>query len=330
MAEKILRKSNEDKQVKTENIYKIIPNSKFLEAGVYFGHRTQQWNPKMKKFIHSKRRGIHILDVSKTSKALEWAYKIINAAAAKGATFIFVGTKKHAKEIVKEQAQRTNSYYVTERWLGGTLTNSKTIFSRVRRLFDLEKMAENNFEGYTKKEGIEFKKELSKLQKNFEGIREMKTQPNFMIVVDPNVDRIAVKEARDKGVKIIGILDSDANPDFVDLGIPANDDSIKSISLILTVLADAIVNAKGGKDLFAYQDEANIILPEDKKIDSPQRSHFNNTRFDQSSSREHRDSWRRNSQNTSQNQEQSQRPYKRTYNKDSRETLDKKTKEEVK
>ncbi|OYD26419.1 SSU ribosomal protein S2P [Mycoplasma testudineum] len=252
---------------------KIVSNELLLKAGIYFGHKTQVWNPKMAKFIHSKRKGIHILDVSKTIKAIEFAYKIVNEYAQKGATFIFVGTKKHAKEIVKEQALRTNSFFVSERWLGGTLTNQATIFKQLKKLTELEAAQAAGFPERTKKEALNDERALLKLQKNFEGIREMRRQPAFMIVVDPNNDTIAVQEARKKGVKIIGIVDSDGDPDLVDLPIPANDDSVKSIRLILTILADAIVQAKGGVVELAYQNkeeydlgenEAEVKKPEDR------------------------------------------------------------------
>lgn len=247
-----------------EEEIKIVPNNLVLMAGLYFGHKTQMWNPKMAKFIHSKRKGIHIIDVAKSIKALELTYKIINHSASKGAKFIFVGTKKHARAVVKEQALRSNSFYVAERWLGGTLTNNSTIFSRIKRLEHLEALKANNFATYTKKESVALEKELVKLEKNFDGIRLMKRQPNFMIVVDPVADKIAVTEARKKGVKIIGIVDTNGDPDLVDLAIPANDDSVKSIRLILTVLADAIVTAKGGTALLAYQNNENYNLANEK------------------------------------------------------------------
>ncbi|MGL5590449.1 MAG: 30S ribosomal protein S2 [Metamycoplasmataceae bacterium] len=241
----------------------IVSTKKLLEAGTYFGHRKSQWNPKMAPYIHTQKMNTHIIDVSKTQKSLELAYKLIYKAAQKGATFIFVGTKRQAKEVIKEQALRTNSAYVSERWLGGTLTNNKTIFSRVRAMEDLEKLEERNFEGYTKKEGILKKKELEKLQKNLQGIRNMNSTPQFMIIADPMDDLIAIKESRKRNVKIIGIIDTDCDPELVDLGIPANDDSIKSLNLIITILADAIVEAKNGTVKFAYQPDDKIVLPVD-------------------------------------------------------------------
>ena len=241
----------------------IVSIKKLLEAGTYFGHRKSQWNPKMAPYIHTQKMNTHIIDVSKTQKSLELAYKLILKAAKKGASFIFVGTKKQAKDTIKEQALRTNSAYVNERWLGGTLTNNKTIFTRVRAMEDLEKLEERNFEGFTKKEGILKKKELDKLQKNLQGIRNMNSAPQFMIIADPMDDIIAVKESRKRNIKVIGIIDTDCDPELVDLGIPANDDSIKSLNLIITILADAIVEAKNGTVKFAYQPDESIILPVD-------------------------------------------------------------------
>ncbi|VEU59196.1 30S ribosomal protein S2 [Mesomycoplasma neurolyticum] len=259
----IIKKNNKKNVVENEKQVEIISKQKLLEAGTYFGRKASLWNPKMKPFIYTKKMGNHIIDTSKTQKALEFAYKLIYKYASKGASFIFVGTKKQAKKVVEAQAARTNSDYVSERWLGGTLTNSRTIFSRVRYMSDLEKMAESNFPGYTKVEALLKRKELDKLHKNLNGIRNMKQLPQVMIVVDPKLDEIAVKEARKKKVKIISILNTDADPDMVDLGIPANDNSVKSITLIITILADAIVSAKKGVPLFAYQPDEKIVLPED-------------------------------------------------------------------
>lgn len=242
----------------------IVSKDKLLEAGAYFGHKAHAWNPKMKEFIvpNKKNKNAHIIDIMKTQKFLEFAYSLVNKLASKKTSFIFVGTKKQAQNAVKEAAERTNSFYVTERWLGGTLTNNQTIMSRVKKMEELEAKAANEFKGYTKKEAILLQKELDKLHKNLNGIRSMRRLPQVMIVADPNEDNIAVKEAKRKGIKVIGILDTNADPDFVDFGIPANDDSAKCISLIMTILADAIVKAQGGQELFAYQSDDKVILPE--------------------------------------------------------------------
>ncbi|RIV16322.1 30S ribosomal protein S2 [Mycoplasmopsis gallopavonis] len=256
---------------KQETRQPIVSKNKLLEAGAYFGHKSHTWNPKMKDFIVPNRRnkGSHIIDISKTQKYLEFAYTLVNQLASKHAQFIFVGTKKQAREAVKAAAERTKSLYVTERWLGGTLTNNETIMSRVKKMEELEAKAAKNFQGYTKKEAINFQKELDKLHKNLDGIRNMKRLPQVMIVADPNEDEIAVKEARRKKIKVIGILDTNADPDSVDFGIPANDDSAKSITLIMTILADAIVKAQGGQQLFAYQEDEKVVLPDfqSKKVE---------------------------------------------------------------
>ncbi|MGZ9756255.1 30S ribosomal protein S2 [Mycoplasma sp. 394] len=262
---KVEKTNKETKEVK-ENKEKnpIVSRTKLLEAGAYFGHKSHSWNPKMKEYLvpNKMNKGAHIIDIFKTQKYLEFAYSLVNSLAAKNAQFIFVGTKKQARDSVKNAAERTNSFFVTERWLGGTLTNNETIMSRVKKMEELEEKATNNFKGYTKKEALNFKKELDKLHKNLNGIRNMRRLPNVMIVADPLQDEIAVKEARRKGLKVIAILDSNANPDAVDFGIPANDDSSKSINLIMTILADAIAKARGGQQLFAYQDDEKVILPE--------------------------------------------------------------------
>ncbi|MDC8911703.1 30S ribosomal protein S2 [Metamycoplasma hyosynoviae] len=255
----------------------IISREKLLEAGVYFGHRAYQWNPKMKQYIYGKRLGIHIIDISKTQKALEYAYKILYKMCQKSAiSFIWVGTKKHAKKAIEDAAMRTNSVYVNERWLGGTLTNSQTIFKSVKELERLEELQKTEYEGYSKKEGLLFDKKIAKLQKNLNGIRKLATKnslPQVMICASPIDDEIAIKEAAKKGIKIFTINDTNSKPDLSDFVIPANDDSVKSITLILTVLADAICAAKGNPELFAYKKDEEIILPEDPKKD-PNKKNF--------------------------------------------------------
>lgn len=266
----------ENLETEVSNGKEIVSKDKLLEAGVYFGHNKAKWNPNMKPYILMDKKGTHIIDIKKTKKTLEFAYSIVKKFAERGASFIFVGTRKQAKETIKENALRTNSFYVSERWLGGLLTNNRTIFSSVRKMFDLEKMAENNFEGYTKKEGVLFQKQLEKLQKNLSGIKNMKYTPNVMIVADPKADEIAVKEAKKMGIKVIGITDTNVDPSIVDFAIPANDDSIKSVTLIITILADAIAAAKGGKELFAFRPDEEITLPEELKPERPARRTFNN------------------------------------------------------
>lgn len=263
--EKNVKNVNTERQSAPSRRPEIVSRDKMKEAGVYFGTRKAQWNPKMAPYIRGAQRGVHIIDTNKTARALEFAYSMIKKYADKRANFIFVGTKKQAKATIKENALRTNSHYVSERWLGGTLTNNRTIFKRVQRMFELEKMQETDFDGYTKKEGVMFSKELAKLQKNLNGIRNMKFRPNVMIVADPAGDLIAVKEARRLGIKVIGVVDTNVDPSIVDVAIPANDDSVKSLTLIITILADAIVAAKNGEQLYAYKPDAEIVLPADLK-----------------------------------------------------------------
>ncbi|WP_420324376.1 30S ribosomal protein S2 [Mesomycoplasma ovipneumoniae] len=283
-------------EISTENSAEIpiVSKQKLLEAGVYFGHKSSQWHPKMAQFLLKRKRNeTHIIDVLKTQKMLEIAYKLVEKFAQKGTKFIFVGTKKQAKKAIEEQAIRTNSIYVSGRWLGGTLTNSRTILSRLKAMEELEKQTAENFEGYTKKEILSKQKQLAKLQKNLNGIKGLKDVPLFsliMLVADPLKDIIAVKEARKKGIKIIGITDSNVDPSLVDFGIPANDDSTKSITLIFTILADAISSAKGGKKLFAYQPDEQIILPEDPEKEQKQLRFRRNSfdkfeKFDKSKSK---------------------------------------------
>ncbi|WP_051616794.1 30S ribosomal protein S2 [Mycoplasmopsis sturni] len=257
----------EQKQKQTKQSTPIVSKEKLLEAGAYFGHKAKDWNPKMKEFLvpNKKNKGSHIIDLVKTQKYLEFAYSLVNKLASKNASFIFVGTKKQARAAVKAAAERVGAFYVSERWLGGTLTNNRTIMSSVKKMYELEEKKANGYKGYTKKEALDFDKKLEKLHKNLDGIKDMKTLPQVMIVADPIEDEIAVLEAKKRKIKVISLLDSNANPDAVDFGIPANDDSTKSISLIMTVLADAIAKAQGKKQLFAYQPDENIVFETAKK-----------------------------------------------------------------
>ncbi|AZG68566.1 30S ribosomal protein S2 [Mycoplasma struthionis] len=246
----------------------IVSREKLLEAGTYFGHKISQWNPKMKQYIWGKRMGIHIIDIAKTQKHLEYAYKLLFKMAQKQTSFIWVGTKKQAKKAIEQAAQRTNSVYVSERWLGGTLTNSQTIFRSVKELERLEGLQKGGYEGYTKKEGLLMDKKIAKLQKNLGGIRKLAGKvpmPQVMICASPLDDEIAIKEAKKKNLKIISIQDTNTNPDLVDFVIPANDDSVKSITLVTTILADAIAAARNEAQLYAYKSNEEIVLPEDPK-----------------------------------------------------------------
>ncbi len=222
--------------------------SYLLEAGVHFGHQTKRWNPKMKEYIFTSRDDIYIIDLQKTAKKIEEAYAAMKKIAENGGKVLFVGTRKQASEATKEEAIRSESYYVTERWLGGTLTNFKTIRRRVKRLEDIEKMEKDGtFDLLPKKEVIGLKKEYDKLNKLLCGIREMHKLPSAMFIVDPSKEDIAIKEARKLNIPVFGIVDTNCDPDMVDYVIPGNDDAIRAVKLIIGVMANAIVEANGGK-----------------------------------------------------------------------------------
>ena len=219
----------------------VISMNYLLEAGVHFGHQKRRWNPKMKEYIYTTRDDIYIIDLAKTVKKLEEAYGALKTIAEAGGKVLYVGTKKQAQEAVEEAAVRTNMYFMNERWLGGTLTNFKTIRSRIKRLDDIEKMeADGTFDLLPKKEVIKIKKEYEKLNKNLRGIREMKKAPQAMVIVDPRKEENAIKEARILGIPVFGIVDTNCDPDLVDYVIPANDDAVRAVKIILGVLANAI------------------------------------------------------------------------------------------
>ena len=226
----------------------VVSMNNLLEAGVHFGHQTKRWNPKMKEYIFTSRDEIYIIDLQKTAKKIEEAYVALNKIAAEGGKTIFVGTRKQAQEAIKEEALRSDSYYVTERWLGGTLTNFRTIRKRVRRLEEIEKMEQDGtFDLLPKKEVIGLKKEYAKLDKLLCGIRAMDKLPQAMFIVDPQKEEIAIREAHRLNIPVFGIVDTNCDPDVVDYVIPANDDAIRAVKLITGVMANAIVEANGGK-----------------------------------------------------------------------------------
>ena len=239
----------------------IITMKKLLEGGVHFGHHTRKWNPKMGKFIYGARNGIYIIDLAKSAAKIEEAYLALKKIVDENGKVLFVGVKPQCRAVVEEQALRSGSFYITNRWLGGTLTNFKTIQSRIRRLKELEaKELDGSYERLTKKEVALLKKEKEKLSKNLEGIKEMRKVPNALFVIDPNIEHNAVAEARKLNIPVFGIIDTNSNPDLVDYVIPANDDAIRSVSLILAVIADAIVESKGGLPVVAYtKDEGEDI-----------------------------------------------------------------------
>ncbi len=233
---------------------KLVSMNALLEAGVHFGHPTRRWNPKMGKYIYSQRNNIYIIDLAKTIDCLTSAYEALKAIVDKGGKVLFVGTKKQGQEIVMEEALRSGSFYVTNRWLGGTLTNFKTIQQRVRYLRELER---NEQEGMldlrNKKEATKVRKTLAKLTFNLNGIKEMRKLPDAVVVLDPEMDHNAITEAHKLRIPVFGIIDTNADPDLLDYPIPGNDDAVKAIKLLVGILADAVVESKGGVPMYAFQ-----------------------------------------------------------------------------
>ncbi len=226
----------------------VISMKQLLEAGVHFGHQTRRWNPKMAPYIYTERNGIYIIDLQKTVGLIDDAFDAIADVAAQGGTILFVGTKKQAQEAIKTEAERCGMFYVNERWLGGMLTNFKTIQSRIKRLKEIEKMEEDGtFEVLPKKEVIELKKEQDKLEKNLGGIKEMKKLPDAIFVVDPKKEKICVQEARKLHIPLFGICDTNCDPEELDYVIPGNDDAIRAVKLIVAKMADAIIEANQGE-----------------------------------------------------------------------------------
>ena len=235
----------------------VVAMKQLLEAGVHFGHQTKRWDPKMAEYIYQARNGIHIIDLQKTSKKIDEAYKFMKDVAEEGKTILFVGTKKQAQECVKDAAIKSNMFYVDQRWLGGMLTNFKTIRTRIERLNKLEEMEnDGTFEVLPKKELAALKNEKEKLEKNLGGIRNMKEMPGAMFVVDPKNERIAVLEAKKLNIPIIGLVDTNCNPEDVDYPIPGNDDAIRAVKLITDVMANAIIEGRQGEALDNEQEEA--------------------------------------------------------------------------
>ena len=246
----------------------IVSMNYLLEAGVQFGHQKRRWNPKMKEFIYTTRDDIYIIDLQKTVKKLEEAYEAMKEIAQNGGTVLFVGTKKQAQEAAEESAIRTNMYFVNERWLGGTLTNFKTIRSRIRRMEEIEKMEQDGiFEMLPKKEVIQIKKEYDKLNKNLRGIREMKKMPQALVIVDPRKEEIAIKEARILGIPVFGIVDTNCDPDMVDYVIPGNDDAVRAVKLLIGALTNAIAEVNGNEiiDFVSEEDKVKAEKKAQKK-----------------------------------------------------------------
>ncbi len=235
----------------------VVAMKQLLEAGVHFGHQTRRWDPKMAEYIFQARNGIHIIDLQKTSKKLDEAYDFMKSQAEEGKTVLFVGTKKQAQDCMKEAAEKSGMYYVNQRWLGGMLTNFETIQKRVQRLNELETMEQDGtFEVLPKKEVIILKKEMEKLEKNLGGIKDMKEIPGVLFVVDPKKERIAILEARKLNIPVVGLIDTNCNPEDVDYAIPGNDDAIRAVSLIADCMANAIIEGRQGES-FETSAEAN-------------------------------------------------------------------------
>ena len=226
----------------------VVAMKQLLEAGVHFGHQTRRWDPKMAEYIFQARNGIHIIDLQKTSKKLDEAYSFIKEQAEEGKTILFVGTKKQAQECMKEAALKCGMFYIDQRWLGGMLTNFGTIRTRVQRLKDLETMQEDGtFDILPKKEVILLKKEMEKLEKNLGGIKDMEELPGVIFLVDPKKERIAILEAKKLGIPVVGLVDTNCNPEELDYPIPGNDDAIRAVKLIADVMANAVIEGKQGE-----------------------------------------------------------------------------------
>jgi len=251
----------------------VVAMKQLLEAGVHFGHQTRRWDPKMAEYIFQARNGIHIIDLQKTSKKIDDAYLFIKEQAEQGKTFLFVGTKKQAQDCMKEAAEKSGMYFVNQRWLGGMLTNFETITARVKRLNELEKMQEDGtFDVLPKKEVIILKKEMEKLEKNLGGIKNMKQTPGVMFIVDPKKEKIAILEARKLGIPVVGLVDTNCNPEDVDYAIPGNDDAIRAVKLIADVMANAIIEGKQGETFETSEVAEEVSTQDNNEVKSEQIS----------------------------------------------------------
>ncbi len=249
----------------------VISMKALLEAGVHFGHQTRRWNPKMAKYIYTSRNGIHIIDLQKTSDCIDVAYKAMFDIAANEGKVLFVGTKKQSQEPVKDEAIRSGQYYVDKRWLGGTLTNFKTIKKSIKKLQDLYKMEKDGtFAVLPKKEVIGLRKEMDRLEKFLGGIKEMKNLPQAIFIIDPRKERNAILEAKKLNIPVFGIVDTNCDPDEVDFIIPANDDALRSVKLVVSKMADAIIEANGGVSV-AVEPSTEVKVEEVKTPEQPRR-----------------------------------------------------------
>jgi small subunit ribosomal protein S2 len=242
----------------------VLSMKKLLEAGVHFGHQTRRWNPKMAEYIFTERNGIYIIDLQKTSLLIDQAYEFVKEVVANGDEILFVGTKKQAQESIKKEAERCGMHFVSQRWLGGMLTNYKTIRSRIDRLHELEKMEEDGkFDMLPKKEVIQLRHEIERLEKFLGGIKNMNKLPGAMFIVDPKKERIAISEAKIMGIPLIGIVDTNCDPDEIDIVIPGNDDAIRAVKLLTATIADAVLEAKQGFQLEDVAPEMDLEATEE-------------------------------------------------------------------
>ena len=242
----------------------VISMKQLLEAGVHFGHQTRRWNPKMKPYIYTERNGIYIIDLQKTVGMVDDAYNAVSEIAAKGGKILFVGTKKQAQDAVRTEAARCGMYYVNERWLGGMLTNFRTIQSRIKRMKEIEAMAEDGtFDLLPKKEVLNLKKEHEKLEKNLGGIRDMTKLPDAIFIIDPKKERICVQEAHTLNIPLIGICDTNCDPEELSYVIPGNDDAIRAVKLIVSKMADAVIEANQGQTAADIPAEGYVAYPDE-------------------------------------------------------------------
>lgn len=254
----------------TEVNMSVISMKQLLEAGVHFGHQTRRWNPKMAPYIFTERNGIHIIDLQKSVGKVDEAYRAIFEVASQGGTILFVGTKKQAQDAIKTEAERCGMFYVSERWLGGMLTNFKTIQSRIERLKAIERMSEDGtFDVLPKKEVIAIKKEGEKLNKNLGGLKDMKRVPDAIFVVDPKKERICVQEAHSLGITLIGIGDTNCDPEELDYIIPGNDDAIRAVKLIVSKMADAVIEANQGAEALTSEAAEEVKPAEETEAAPP-------------------------------------------------------------
>ena len=254
----------EEKQKGRKKKMAVVAMKQLLEAGVHFGHQTRRWDPKMAEYIFQARNGIHIIDLQKTSKKLDEAYSFIKEQAEEGKTVLFVGTKKQAQECMKEAALKCGMYYIDQRWLGGMLTNFDTIRTRVQRLKDLETMQEDGtFDILPKKEVILLKKEMEKLERNLGGIKEMEKLPGVIFLIDPKKERIAILEAKKLGIPVVGLVDTNCNPEELDYPIPGNDDAIRAVKLIADVMANAVIEGKQGESFEPEMESEQVAETEE-------------------------------------------------------------------